>query len=548
MKIEQPLPTAPTVESLMNELRLAAEENAALSRRNAELEEQVKKLEHDLAWFRKYVFGRKTERHLGEHLERATGEEADPEEGDALRDPEETVKELAERVTRQARERKKAQDAKLLSRLTTDPDVPRSILRILPPEVEALEEGVDYKIISTKVSHKIAVQPRSYMLLEIHRPVVKLLSDESNNRQKMVVAPIPGEVIERSIADVSFLAYLLVMKFVYHLPLNRIQQMLSEGGFHVNRSTLVRMVIRLSELLKPIYHSLFSSILTSSIITMDEVPCRVGLDAEKPGKMNTAYFWPILGENNEVVFPYANSRAFKHVAEILGEFGGTILSDGYGAYKKFAEERRLTIIHAGCWVHWRRTILEAERVHPAPVKQLLGLIRQLYAIERTARNKAVSYQELLDIRTQQSTPLVDGTFSLVREVLARELLTKGDPLRLALEYGLERESNLRQFLLNPRLPMDTNHLERLLRRIPMGRKAWLFCWQETGAIAVGRIQSLIATCQLHDVDPYTYFVDILQRIDSHKAQDIQLLTPRLWKENFAQNPMRAPLDSPMITS
>jgi hypothetical protein len=36
----------------------------------------------------------------------------------------------------------------------------------------------------------------------------------------------------------------------------------------------------------------------------------------------------------------------------------------------------------------------------------------------------------------------------------------------------------------------------------MGKKNWLFCWTELGAKHVGIMQSLLATCRLHDVDPY----------------------------------------------
>ena len=56
------------------------------------------------------------------------------------------------------------------------------------------------------------------------------------------------------------------------------------------------------------------------------------------------------------------------------------------------------------------------------------------------------------------------------------------------------------------------------------------------------IQSLITTCVLQDVDPYTYLVDVLQRIATHPAGRVAELTPRLWKENFAHDPMRSVID------
>ncbi len=91
------------------------------------------------------------------------------------------------------------------------------------------------------------------------------------------------------------------------------------------------------------------------------------------------------------------------------------------------------------------------------------------------------------------------------------------------------------------MPIDTNHLERALRVIPMGRKNWLFCWSEVGARQVGIIQSLLTTCRLQGVDPYTYLVDVLQRVALHPARDTIELTPRLWKERFAANPLRSDL-------
>lgn len=83
------------------------------------------------------------------------------------------------------------------------------------------------------------------------------------------------------------------------------------------------------------------------------------------------------------------------------------------------------------------------------------------------------------------------------------------------------------YLSDPDVPIDTNHLERALRAIPMGRKAWLFCWTEVGAKYTGIVQSLIVTCRLHDIDPYAYLVDVLQRIGQHPAAQVAQLIPRL---------------------
>ncbi len=80
------------------------------------------------------------------------------------------------------------------------------------------------------------------------------------------------------------------------------------------------------------------------------------------------------------------------------------------------------------------------------------------------------------------------------------------------------------------MAIDTNHLERALRVIAMGRRNWLFTWTELDAKHVGIVQSLLVTCRLHGIDPYDYVVDVLQRIGQHPASQVHQLTPRLWKQ------------------
>lgn len=91
--------------------------------------------------------------------------------------------------------------------------------------------------------------------------------------------------------------------------------------------------------------------------------------------------------------------------------------------------------------------------------------------------------------------------------------------------------------------MDTNHLERALRVIPMGRRNWLFTWTELGAKHVGIVQSLLTTCRLYEISPYDYLVDVLQRVGIHPATRVAELIPRLWKQHFQASPLRSDLYS-----
>jgi len=115
------------------------------------------------------------------------------------------------------------------------------------------------------------------------------------------------------------------------------------------------------------------------------------------------------------------------------------------------------------------------------------------------------------------------------------------PFLGALAYIRERRIGLSVYVDDPEVLIDTNHLERALRVIPMGKKNCLFSWTELGARHVDIVQSLLATCRLHDINPYEYFVDVLQRVGQHPASLVHQLTPRIWKEMFSDNPIRSDL-------
>jgi hypothetical protein len=273
---------------------------------------------------------------------------------------------------------------------------------------------------------------------------------------------------------------------------------------------------------------------------MDETPIKAGRAG--PGKMNAAYFWPIYGEHDEVCFAFFESRRHEHVQQALGlEQPGdaVLLSDGYAAYASYAKKAGVT--HAQCWSHSRRAFFEAQGAEPQAAAEALRQIGQLYGIEREIRKRSLKGENKRLHRLTHSKPLVDAFFDRVHRQYQQQGLLPSTQLTKALAYVRERRAGLEVFLGDPDVPIDTNHVERALRTVAMGRRSWLFCWTEVGAEYAGIVQSLIATCRLHDIDPYTYLVDVLQRVGEHPASRVAELTPRLWKEHFAANPMRSGL-------
>jgi transposase len=490
----------------------------------------VQSLQHQLEWYQRQIFGTKSERLrvLPDAQQLSLGEIVAPS---STSPPPKTraVAAHSRRVTD-----RDAADEGDSEPFFDEARVPVQTIELPAPEAAGLSAD-EVEHIGQKVSYRLAQRAGSYVVLKYVRPVIK-----RRDTQQIHCALAPRGVIEGSRADVSFIAGLMVDKFAWHLPLYRQHQRLGHAGIDVSRQWLTQITQSGTELLEPIYDAQFDSIRNSRVKAMDETPIKASRAGH--GKMKIAYFWPVYGELDEVCFPFFPSRAAEHVQAALGlkkPQRGVLLTDGNPVYEHYAKKTGIT--HAQCWSHTRRAFFEAQSVEPAGVLEALEQIRRLYAVEEDIRKQRLTGESKRLHRIEHSKPLVEAFFEWIARQFERQDLLPSNPFTQALAYARERTLQLQVYLEDPDVPIDTNHLERALRAIPMGRKNFLFCWTELGAKHVGIVQSLIVTCRLHGIDPYTYLVDILQRIGEHPASRVAELTPRLWKALFSANPMRSDL-------
>ena len=488
-------------------------------------------LKRQLEWFQRQLFGRKSEKRLREpdpaQLPLAGMLTAPVAAADQPPSPTETVKAYQRRV------RFTGADVADEGELRFDDSVPIQEILLSNPAVKDLPPDA-YEVISEKVTYRLAQRPGAYVILKYRRPVIK-----RKDTAILSCPAAPPAIFEKSFPDVSLVANLLIDKFVYHLPLYRQHQRLQHAGIRLSRSTLTQWVQRAADLLEPIYYALLSSILQSWLLLMDETPLKAG--RREKGKLHRGYLWPLYGDQDEVAFPFSASRAQAVVREALGTFCGVLLTDGYSVYERFAQQTS-AILHAQCWAHTRRQFEKAQGAEPRLVAEALKRIATLYQEEAKIQALGLAGVAKLAHRGEYSKPLVDEFFAWLKQTVIAEVILPTNPFGQAARYALEREAGLRVFLANPDVPLDTNQLEREIRPVALGRKNWLFCWTEVGARHVGIIYSVLASCRLQGVDPYVYLVDALQRVDTHPALEVHLLTPRLWKQHFADQPLRSDLD------
>ena len=492
----------------------------------ANRDQEIASLKHQLNWFKQQLFGEKSEKRLIDNPDQlALGEILKGEV------PEQEVP--TETITYERRKKNRSEDCVTNQGLRFTDDVPVELIHLAAAEMQG-EGAEQYEVIDYKYTYRLAQRPASYVILKYQRDVVR-----HKPSQTLTTVAAPSGLFDRSFADVSFLAGMLVDKFRYHSPLYRQHQKLESSGITISRGTLTHLEQRAGQLLQSIASEVLNSCLESKTLALDETPGKAGRKSK--GKMQKGYFWCFYGDQDEMAFTFSASRSSDVVEPHLKDFKGVLLTDGYLGYEKLCAKYP-QITHAQCWTHSRRYFIKSQDAEPEAAKEALDCIGALYKVEDEIRKAELQHEEKREYRQQHAKPLVDQFFNWHQEQLQRLDLVNSNPLSKALGYVNKREQELRVYLDDPSVDIDTNHLERGLRCIPMGRKNWLFCWTEEGADNVAVFQTLIVSCRLAGIDPYKYFVDVLQRISLHPARNIRELIPRIWKEKFGANPLKSDLD------
>jgi transposase len=449
--------TASTPDSHVLSSSALAEENALLREQLGVQSEIIRQLKHQLEWFKKQLFGPKSEKQVIDLPGQSSlfeSEETPVPETPA--DESRTVRAYQRGSAKKQRDDDCLNDTGL--RFTAD--VPVEVIEHLPPELTG-PHADQYDVIGTKTTYRLAQRAASYVVLKLERPVFRRKGDD-----KPVTTAAPFNVLDNNLADVSLLASLLVDKFQFHLPLYCQHQCIQQAGITLSRSTLTNLVERVIDLLRPIVVAQTDNVLRSRVLAIDEAPIKAGhqgLAGPQKGKMKSGWFWPLYGDADEVVFTYSNSRGRAHIEHVLNDqFNGTLISDGYAAYARYAQQHT-AITHAQCWVHSRRYFIEAQNDHPEKATEALQQIAKLYQNEDAIRAQQLTGEKKRQHRLDHSKPVVSQFFQWCRNQLEHGGLLPSDPFTKALNYVLNREAGLTVFPEEPDVQPDTNHLERALR-------------------------------------------------------------------------------------
>src|SRR5262249_46732740 len=244
-------------------------------------------------------------------------------------------------------------------------------------------------------------------------------------------------------------------------------------------------------------------------------------------RLSTARLWVYLGNAAHPynVFDFTLNRRRDGPAQFLANHRGYLHADAFSGYDGlYLPDPRTAvarIIEVACNAHARRKFYEARGSDALRSHQALAYYRQLYELERGAKD--FSEAQRLQLRQDLSVPVL-GQFHKWLEAQRAEVLPKS-PMGEAIGYALNNWEALRRYTEAGFLAIDNNASEREMKRIAIGRKNWLTVGSPRGGQTAAVLFSFTSTCQRLGVEPWAYLRDVLDRLPRHPAERLAELLP-----------------------
>ena len=403
--------------------------------------------------------------------------------------------------------------------------LPRVEIEVVPPEVQ--REGLDaYKRIGQEVSEVLERRPASLVVVRIVRPkfVRKDQGEEAVDESPVKIAEPPERPIERGLAGPGMLAITIVQRWQDSLPLNRLEGIYARDGLDIARSTICGWHEQLADLAEPLVEAMLRDAFTQPYLCTDAT----GVLVLAKEQCQRAHFWVLVAPERHVLYRFSQKHDSKAVDRLLAGYKGYLVADAATVYDHLYKNG--DVVEVACWAHTRRYFFKALGSEPELARHALALIKGLFRIERTIEGAPRKKRE--QVRREQSRPILDTFFQWCDE--QAKVALDETPISKALGYARNQRVALGRFVDDGRLPLDNNISERNLRREVLGRKNWLFLGSDEGARVNTIFVSLLASCQLHGIDPWSYLRDIFCLLHTWPASRLLELAPAFWTQTIQQ--------------
>ena len=356
-------------------------------------------------------------------------------------------------------------------------------------------------------------------------------------------AELPKHPLNKCVASISLLAYVIVSKFCDGLPLYGLEAILKRYGGEITRTSMANWVIRLSLELQPLINLMREHQLAYDYLQIDETRIKVLKEANK-SPTSDKWMWVSKGgppDKPVVLFDYDPSRSKEVALRLLDGFEGYLQCDGMGSYDAIWHRQGLKQL--GCFDHARRKYVEAQKAAKPVNKQKqaagvskadvgLGKINALYRLERTIKDlpPGEKYQK----RQQIAKPLLEDLKAWLEKNISGTL--KGGLTYKAMYYTLNQWPKLIRYCEDGRLYISNAGAENAIRPFAVGRRRWLFSDTPKGARASAVHYSLVESAKANGLNPDEYYREVLSKLPyADTVEKLEELLPWAVKMRFEKN-------------
>jgi transposase len=373
-----------------------------------------------------------------------------------------------------------------------------------------------------ETSEMLAFVPAKIIVVEERREKLICRPCES-----IVTAPLGDRMLEGGRPSAGLLAYILVSKYGDGLPLYRISEIFLRMGLTVSSSTMSDWVAAAAMIIEPIALRIAQRVLASAVINADDTPLPV-LDRDDPRGIKKGRIWAYVGDRSLVAYDYTPNWEATGPCEFLEGFDGFLQGDGYAGFEKI---KTSTLI--GCNMHSRRKFEAAMEAGDPRAAFAMALYRKIYDLERTFEDDALSADARRERRLEKTKPLFDQLKTWVDET--HPTLAPSSLLAKATTYARNQWDLLTGFFIDGRLEIDNGEVERRLRRVTMGRDAYLFAGSDKGAERAATAYTVIVSARMQGHDSWHYLVDVMTQLQrGWPVSRIDELLPDRWTKKEAE--------------
>lgn len=516
---EQPILSNQALTSLLGALQ---SELVALKAQNDSLRETILNLSHENELLKRRIYGNKTERTRTSEMQLTLGDLLDAEKqlqqqlDAAIADAQTDAP--AEPVGKPKRKSKGRRDLRLSN-------LPRVTIEFLDEDLEKAAKRIGFD-----ESLQLMYRRGGFAVLVKRTAKYEVAAKEGPT---VLGVMAPKTLFRRGLLHTSAVAHIITQKFALGVPHHRLEQHLKGQQCELDRGTMCRYAEEAGNCLgATIVAAIWrDAVANAGVISTDATSAMIQPVNDGNGLRQACkkgHFFTAVVDCDHVLFAYTEKHNQEFVKTLFAGFKGYLQADASNVYDVLDRgppadvDERATLV--GCWAHCRRYFFEAAACRYSVGVQGLMRIRAIYAADDALGKLPPAKRKTL--RDKHVRPLMDAFFEWVTATIGttegRNLATK------ALGYATNQAQELRRVLDDPKLPLDNTRSERALRKIVVGRKAWMFYGSDTHAESAAALFTIIASCRLHRIDPEQYLDEVLRVLPYWPNDRYLELAPNRW--------------------